>query len=63
MTAIVVTDQSTRAEIASVLAEANYHAKRKPKVIETFTEDPPTAWSEAHSLIDCLLDDYELAPE
>jgi hypothetical protein len=33
MTAIVVTDQSTRAEIAGVLAEANYHAKRKPHVL------------------------------
>lgn len=60
MTAIVVTDQSTRAEIAGVLAEANYHAKRKPHVLGV---TGPSAWDEAHSLIDCLLDDYELAPE
>jgi hypothetical protein len=61
MTTVRITDTSTRADIAGVLAEANYHAKRKPKVIETFAEDPPTAWSEAHSLIDCLLDDWQQA--
>jgi len=62
MTVVKVTDQTTRAEVAGVLATANWHAKRKPKVIETFTSDPPTAWSHAHDLIDHLLTDWEQAP-
>jgi hypothetical protein len=60
MTTIVkVTDTSTRAEIADVLAEANYQAKRKPHVLGVVG---PSAWDEAHSLIDCLLQDWLDAP-
>lgn len=58
MTAIVVTDQSTRVKIAGVLAEANYHAKRKPHVLGVIG---PSAWDECHELIDCLLTDWQAA--
>lgn len=59
MTVVKVTDQTTRAEIAGVLATANYEAKRKPHVLGVAS---PSAWDEAHSLIDCLLTDWEQAP-
>jgi hypothetical protein len=59
-TALRTTDRSTRAEIADVLAEANYQAKRKPKVVGDKTL--PTAWDEAHDLLDHLLQDWLDAP-
>lgn len=59
MTVVKVTDQTTRAEIAGVLAEANWHAKRKPHVVGD--ETLPTAWDVAHDLLDHLLTDWERA--
>jgi hypothetical protein len=59
MTVIRVTDQSTRAEIADVLAMANYQAKRKPHVLGKVQ---PSAWDECHKLIDELLQDWLDAP-
>jgi hypothetical protein len=60
MTTIVkVSDASTRAEIAAALAKALVQARRKPKVVGC--EKLPTAWDVAHSLIDCLLDDWQQA--
>lgn len=62
MTVVKVSDTSTRAEVQGVIADANYWAKRKPRVIETFTTDKPTAWSHAHDILNSLLDDLEQAP-
>jgi hypothetical protein len=59
MSVVKVSDTSTRHEIAEVLAEANYHAKRKPHVLGVVG---PSAWDVAHDLIDALLDDWEQAP-
>lgn len=59
MTVVKVTDQTTRAEIADVLATANYEAKRKPHVLGVVG---PSAWDIAHDLLDHLLADWEQAP-
>lgn len=56
---VLITDETTRAQIAEVLAEANRHAKRKPHVLGVVG---PSAWDECHSLIDALLEDWDQAP-
>lgn len=59
--ALVITDDSTRADLAEALINVNTHAKRQMYVVEKFTEDPPTAWTKAHRQINALLDDMDRA--
>lgn len=60
MTAIRVTDDTSRAEIAEALVHANAAAKRKPRVVGD--EKIPTAWDHCHEILDALLEDWENAP-
>lgn len=53
-----VTDDTTRDEIAGLLADVCREAKRCPRIVERFTTDKPTDWSEHHELIDALLGDW-----
>jgi hypothetical protein len=54
-----VTDDTPRELLAELLVDANRDAKRQPHV---FGVCAPSAWDEAHELIDELLDDWEQAP-
>lgn len=54
MAVIVITDQTTRAELAALLADENYRAKRIP----THHTERKAA---AHARIDALLEDYDKA--
>lgn len=59
MTVLKVSDESTRAEIETVLADVVRRAKRcMPKVGCAALETP---WDEAHDLLDHLLDDWQHA--
>lgn len=60
---IRVTDESTKAEIASLLLLACADTKRLQRIVERFTTDEPSAWSDAHCFLDELLTDWERAPE
>lgn len=58
MTAVRVSDETTRAEIAEALAHVNRRAKRVPRV---FGVAAPSAWDELHDMLDHLLDDWRAA--
>lgn len=59
MTVLRVSDESTRAEIETVLRDIVRRAKRcMPKVGSSALETP---WDAVHDLIDHLLDDWEHA--
>ena len=51
-----VTDETPRAEIADLLAEAVHQAGRTFRVVGS--PEHPTDWDAAHELIDELLSDY-----
>ena len=57
---IRVTDETTRAELVSALANVCERAKRIPHAIGT--ADLPTEWDRRHAQIDQLLDDLDRAP-
>lgn len=59
MTVLRVSDESTRAEIETVLTDVVRRAKRcMPKV---GTDALHTPWDDCHDLIDHLLDDWRSA--
>lgn len=53
-----VTDETSRAFLADLIAETNRKAKRQQRIVERFTTDKPSAWSELHQDLDALLTDY-----
>lgn len=61
MTALRVTDDTTRAELAEAMAHVLRLAKREmPKV---GTAEYPTPWDTRHATLDALLTDWEQAPD
>ena len=58
---IRVTDDTTRAELATALGHLCAHAKRQQRIVERFEQDPPSAWTKAHRRINALLTDWERA--
>lgn len=59
MAAIVIRDNTTRAEIAEVLADVNAEAKSISRRGRGAMERPE--YAEAHGLIDALLEDWQAA--
>jgi hypothetical protein len=57
-----VTDNTPKAEIEGLLVMANADTKRLPRIIERFTTNPPSDWSDAHAFLNELLDDWQAAP-
>lgn len=57
---IPVTDETTRAEMADLLAMANRDTKRLPCVVGS--REFPTPWDDAHEFLNELLDDWQAAP-
>lgn len=55
---LLITDDSTRAEIEEALKNLNAHAKRQPYVIAKLMCDRPTEWDKAHRHMDGPLDDW-----
>jgi hypothetical protein len=53
---MVVDDTATRTELIEALGHLNANAKRAQRIVERFTNDPPTAWTLAHRKVDALLD-------
>jgi hypothetical protein len=53
---MVVDDTATRAELIKDLADTNANAKRAQRIVERFSNDPPSAWTLAHREINALLD-------
>lgn len=56
---LVITDDTTRDELAEAITHANAYAERQPHVLGV---SGPSKWDEAHERINALLDDYEHAP-
>lgn len=54
-----VTDETSSEMLADLICDANRDAKRQPHI---FGVCAPSAWDDAHELIDELLDDWEQAP-
>lgn len=61
MTALRITDDTTRDELAEYLTNLNNHAKRQPRIVEKSYLDRPTDWTKAHRRMDGPLDDWLLA--
>lgn len=60
MVAVVVTDETTKAELAEALANMLHRAKREmPRV---GTVEHPTPWDKRHAAMDALLEDWVKAP-
>lgn len=59
---IRVTDGTPKREIADLLLMACADTKRLPRIIERFTTNPPSEWSDAHAFLNELLDDWQNAP-
>ena len=53
---VVITDESTAADIAEAIGHVNHLAKRSPHVLGTI--DYPTDWDRTHELLDAMLDDW-----
>jgi hypothetical protein len=58
---LVITDETTRAELVRLLASACHGAKRDFPVVGP--TDAASRWDDAHAYINELLDDLEQAPE
>lgn len=56
---VVVTDDTTRPELAETLTHVNARAKRCQCIVGS---GEPTPWDAAHSMIDALLRDWQDAP-
>ena len=54
---IVVTDESTAAEVADAITRVNALAKVSPHVLGT--SDEPSLWDRRHQLIDAMLTDWQ----
>jgi hypothetical protein len=52
---LIVTDDTTRAELIEALGNQCDHAKRQPCILGTDTM--PSAWDKAHARVDVLLDE------
>ena len=58
MTAVRITDDTTREELEEYLTNLNAFAKRQPRAIALFAAEPPTNWDKAHRRMDGPLDDW-----
>lgn len=58
---VVVTDDTTRPELAETLGYVNRRAKRCQCIVGSGAN--PTPWDSAHALIDALLADWQDAPD
>lgn len=56
-----VTDETSREVLADLIRETNRLAKRQQRIVERFTTDKPSAWSDYHLDLDALLTDWESA--
>ena len=54
---VVITDESTAADIAEAITHVNHDAKRAPHVLGT--ADHPSRWDKRHELIDAMLTDWQ----
>lgn len=61
MTTLRVTEDTTRADLAEAIANLNRTAKRQMYVVEKFTTDPPSKWSQMHARLNDLLTEHETA--
>lgn len=58
MTHLVITDDTTKADLAEAITNVNAYAERQPHVLGV---SGPSRWDRAHAKLDALLDDYERA--
>ena len=56
-TMVVVTDESTRADLAEAMGHVNFTAKRTFQVVGT--PEHPTLWDRRHELLNAMLDDWQ----
>ena len=59
-TAVRVTDDSTREEVAQVMSRVNAAAKMGPPVVGR--SDRPTLWDRRHELLNAMLTDWQSRP-
>lgn len=55
---LVITDDTTRDELAEAIVHANAFAERQPHVLGV---SGPSKWDTAHARVDALLEDWERA--
>lgn len=56
---LLVTDDTTRAELAEAISHVGAYAKRQPHVMGDAVH--PSMWDRSHARLDSLLTDWELA--
>lgn len=61
MTTLRITDDTSKAELAEAITNLNQTAKRQMYVVEKFTTDPPTKWSQMHARLNALITEHETA--